>query len=97
VECADGADAVAEFARVHPDWTIMDVMMKGMDGLEATRRIRALFADARIVILTQHDSPPLRQAATKAGALGFVSKDQLPELSAILRRSDLRHGDHPQP
>lgn len=96
-ECADGAEAVAAFAQQRPDWTIMDIAMKDLDGLEATRRIRARFADARIVILTQHDSPPLREAAAKAGAFGFVPKDHLTELSAILRRGDIGHGDHQQP
>ena len=43
-ECADGAQAVAEFARQRPDWTIMDIAMQGMNGLEATRRILKQFA-----------------------------------------------------
>ena len=96
VECADGAEAVAAFATQRPDWTIMDVAMKDLDGIEATRRIKARFADARIVILTQHDSPPMRQAAATAGAFGFVAKDNLAELGALLRRDD-RPDDFPRP
>jgi CheY-like chemotaxis protein len=86
VECADGDGAVAAFDEQHPDWTIMDVTMPGMDGLEAARRIKARSADARIVILTQHDSPFMRQAATKAGAFAFLAKDNLTELGNILRQ-----------
>ena len=85
VECADGAEAVAAFARESPDWTIMDLAMEPMDGLEATSRIKAQFTNARIVIVTQHDSPPMRQAAGQAGALAFVPKENLSELFAILR------------
>ncbi|HXJ62069.1 MAG TPA: response regulator transcription factor [Verrucomicrobiae bacterium] len=85
-ECADGAEAVAAFARQRPDWTIMDITMKGMDGLEATRRIRTRFAGSRIVMLTQHDTPQMRAAALEAGACAFVVKDNLAEISAILRK-----------
>lgn len=83
-ECADGSEAVAAFAQERPDWTLMDVAMKGIDGLEATRRIKALFPDARILVLTQHDSPGVRQAARDAGATAFLSKDQLIEIERVL-------------
>ena len=86
MECTDGAEAVAAFARQRPDWTIMDVTMQGMNGLEATRRIQKEFAGSRIVMLTQHDTPQMRAAALQAGACAFVSKDNLEELGAILRR-----------
>jgi CheY-like chemotaxis protein len=84
-ECADGAQAVADFARQRPDWTIMDIAMKGMDGLEATRRILQQFAGSRILMLTQHDTPQMRAAALEAGACAFVSKDNLAQLPTILR------------
>ena len=88
-ECADGAEAVAAFAHQRPDWTIMDISMKGMDGLEATRRILKQFAGSRIMMLTQHDTPQMRAAALEAGAWAFISKDNLGQLDAILR-SQLR-------
>jgi len=84
-ECADGAEAVAAYARQRPDWTIMDITMKGMDGLEATRRIQKQFSDSKIVMLTQHDTPQMRAAALAAGACAFISKDNLGQLDAILR------------
>ena len=84
-ECADGAEAVAAFARQRPDWTIMDITMKGMDGLEATRRIQQKFAGARIVMLTQHATPQMRTAALEAGACAVISKDNLGQLGTILR------------
>jgi CheY-like chemotaxis protein len=84
-ECSDGAEAVTAFARERPDWTIMDITMKGMDGLEATRRILKQFAGSRIMILTQHDTPQMRAAALEAGACAFISKDNLRQLHSILR------------
>lgn len=87
VECCDGAEAVAAWAQHRPDWTVMDVAMKPMDGLEATRLIKARFADARIVIITQHDSAPMRQAAKRAGASVFFSKDNLADLANALESS----------
>ena len=52
----------------------MDIQMPGMDGLKATRVIRSQPPKARIIILTQHDSPDLRQAARDAGAIAYVLK-----------------------
>lgn len=89
VECDNGNEAVAAFARERPDWTIMDIAMKPMDGLEATGRIKARFSDARIVILTQHDSPPMREAALNAGACGFLAKENLAELGGVLQRAQV--------
>lgn len=84
VECSNGTEAVDGFIRERPDWTIMDVSMKGMDGLEATRRIRSRSPGARVVVVTQHDSPLIRRAALEAGASAYLPKDQLAEIEAIL-------------
>jgi CheY-like chemotaxis protein len=83
-ECTDGAEAVAAFASERPDWTIMDITMKGMNGLEATRRIKRQSPDARILVLTQSASPKMREAAMEAGASAFVSKDHLSQIAAYL-------------
>jgi CheY-like chemotaxis protein len=84
-ECADGTQAVAAFARQRPDWTIMDISMAGMDGLEATRHIQKQFNGSKIVMLTQHDTPQMRAAAIEAGACAFLTKDNLDQLRTILR------------
>ena len=63
----------------------MDITMKGMDGLETTRRIQRQFNGSKIVMLTQHDTPQMRAAALEAGACAFVSKDDLTQLGTILR------------
>ena len=89
VECADGAEAVTAFSQQRPDWTIMDVGMKGMDGLEATRQITSQCPTARILILTQNDSLPMHRAAVEAGAAAYLSKDQLGEIESVLTGGDV--------
>lgn len=84
LECSDGAEAVTAFSQQQPDWTVMDVTMKGMDGIEATRRIRGQSPTARILVLTQHDSPAIRSAALEAGASAYLAKDRLGDIEGIL-------------
>jgi len=87
-ECDDGDQALGAYSRHHPDWVLMDIRMKRMDGLAATRQIKSDFPDARIIIVTGHDDPRLREAARDAGAYGFVSKENLIELARILEPPD---------
>ena len=88
VECTGGEAAVARFPSERPDWTIMDIRMPGVNGFVATRQIKAQFPDARIVIITQHDNPKLRDLAVEAGAAGFVNKEDLTRLSGIITGSN---------
>ena len=83
-ECADGGEAVSAYARFQPDWVLMDIKMKVMDGIVATRRIKASYPDARIVMVTDYDDKQLREAARKAGALAYVLKDDLFEIRRLL-------------
>ena len=84
IECGDGSAAVDLFASHQPDWTLMDIEMPEMDGLEATRSIRSQSPKARIIVLTQHDSPELREQARAAGATAYVVKDRLKDLPVII-------------
>ena len=84
-ECDDGAKALEAYQRRHPDWVLMDIKMKGMDGLAATRQIKAAFPEARIIIVTGCDDARLREAANGAGASGYVHKENLLELRQILK------------
>ncbi|MEW6210212.1 MAG: response regulator transcription factor [Acidobacteriota bacterium] len=83
-ECSDGAEALTVYTRYNPDWVLMDIEMKEVDGLTATRQIKAAFPDARIVIVTQYNDPRLREAAREAGASEYVLKDDLTSLYGLL-------------
>src|SRR5262249_46508821 len=83
-ECSDGAEALTQFTKHRPDWVLMDIKMNGVDGLAATRQIKAAFPDARIVIVTSYDEPSFREEARLAGAVGYVLKENLEDLPRIL-------------
>ena len=85
-EAADGNEAVAKAARFRPTVVLMDIRMPELDGLEATRRILAADPDARVLILTTFDLDEYIYEALRAGASGFVLKDDPPEqLIAAIR------------
>lgn len=84
-ECADGAEALAAYTEFQPDWVLMDWLMPQVDGLTATRRLRAVFPAARVLLVTQHDDRELRRAACEAGVCGYVLKENLFELPQTLQ------------
>lgn len=87
-ECADGAGALTLFKQERPDFVLMDIQMDGMDGITATRQVKADDPTARVIIVTNYDQPDLREAAYQAGACGYVSKENLLELVRLLEEFD---------
>jgi CheY-like chemotaxis protein len=83
-ECSDGAEAVAAYEAHCPDWVLMDIKMKEVDGIVATQRIKARWPAAQIMIVTDYDDATFRQAASDAGAAEYVVKDSLFELRRLL-------------
>ena len=85
-EAANGLEAVDKAVRLQPTVILMDIRMPELDGLEATRRILAADGQARILILTTFDLDEYIYEALRAGASGFVLKDDPPEqLIAAIR------------
>jgi DNA-binding NarL/FixJ family response regulator len=84
-EASNGLEAVDKAARFRPTVVLMDIRMPELDGLEATRRILAADGAARVLILTTFDLDEYVYEALRAGASGFVLKDDPPEqlLAAI--------------
>jgi DNA-binding NarL/FixJ family response regulator len=78
-EASNGLEAVDKAARFDPTVVLMDIRMPELDGLEATRRIVAVDRTARILILTTFDLDEYVYEALRAGASGFVLKDDPPE------------------
>jgi DNA-binding NarL/FixJ family response regulator len=84
-EAENGLEAVEKTERFKPDVVLMDIRIPTLDGLEATRRILAVDANVRVLILTTFDLDEYIYEALRAGASGFVLKDDPPEqlLAAI--------------
>jgi len=89
-ECADGSEAFAAFSAHRPDWVLMDLEMKGIDGLTATKQILDAWPEARVAIVTVYDDEELREATRRAGACAYVIKEDLLNLRQILGQSTQR-------
>ena len=74
-EAEDGEEAVHMACKVRPDVIVMDLMMPGVDGVEATRRIREKLPDSHILILTTFGTSADVARAILAGASGAIMKD----------------------
>ena len=85
VDCNDGSEALTTYSQHHPDVVLMDIKMENVDGFEATRLIKGVFSGARIVIVSQWDTPALRKAARESGAEAYVSKLNLLPLRELLK------------
>lgn len=73
-EASDGREAVEKAKEVKPDVTVLDIGMPSLSGLEAARQMLKNDSNAKILILTMHDSDPLIREVLDAGARGYVLK-----------------------
>lgn len=89
IEAASGEEAIALTEAESPRLVVMDITLPGMNGIEATRRIKTTWPSTQIVILTIHESDAYRADATMAGASAYVPKasmqtELIPTLGALL-------------
>jgi len=72
-----GHDAIAQALELKPDLVLIDLAMPGMNGLEATRLLKARAEAPRVVIMTLYDNAEYREAAREAAADGFIAKSAI--------------------
>jgi DNA-binding NarL/FixJ family response regulator len=84
-ECVNAADAVAAYAASRPDCVIMGIGTKDPDGIAVSRQIKEMDPAARIVLVSDYDDAAMRESAWNAGACGYVLKDNLLEVTGLLR------------
>jgi NarL family two-component system response regulator LiaR len=87
-EASDGAEAVELATRLLPEVVLMDLVMPELDGVEATRAIRAASPSTKVIVLTSFDDDEKVFPAIKAGAAGYLLKDVHPaELAEAVRKA----------
>jgi DNA-binding NarL/FixJ family response regulator len=74
-EAVNGREAVEKARELKPDVAVLDIGMPLLNGIEATRQIRKISPDTEVLILTMHDSELMIQGVLKAGARGYILKD----------------------
>lgn len=95
-EAVDGREAVEKTHQLLPDVVLMDIVMPGMSGLEATKRICKECKQVRVLMLTQYDNEKNILASDQAGAFGFIPKrsassELLAGIRAVSRGEHFKH------
>ena len=93
-EAANGREALLVCSRLRPDMLLMDVRMPEMDGLAATREIKARYPKISVLMVTMHENPDYLLEALKAGAAGYVLKDA-PQEEVVEAVRQVREGESP--
>lgn len=79
-EAADAQAAYLQYMELQPQVVVMDISLPGASGIEALRRIRSRFEDARVLMFSMYEDPIFAARAMQAGARGYVTKAAAPEV-----------------
>lgn len=91
IECSDGSEAVEAFELHRPDWVLMDINMRQVDGLTAMRTILERHPHARIIVVSQYQDARTRDTALAMGAYAFVGKEDLMSLRDLINPQVVQH------
>ena len=83
-EASSGADAIEMYKELKPDIVTMDITMRGMDGITASKEIMDIDGDAKILILSNLDEDKYRDEVDKLGAIGLVNKHKTDQILELL-------------
>jgi DNA-binding NarL/FixJ family response regulator len=76
-DASTGEDAVELCKEIKPDVVVMDIKLPGINGILATKQIKKMFPDTKVIMLTVYDIPAFQAEATAAGASTFISKNNM--------------------
>lgn len=79
-ECDDGSEVLQHYRTSHPDVVLMDIAMKKIDGITATKMLRTEFPNAKVVMVSNYEDDEMKSEAAAAGSIAFVRKDDLIDL-----------------
>lgn len=85
-ECSDGVEALGEYSVFLPDWVVMDVKMKKMDGITATSLIRQYYPKAKVMLITEDNTPAIRKKAEQAGATALIGRDNISDILSFIEK-----------
>lgn len=86
-EAGDGMEALEIFRRTHPDVVLMDISLPGRDGVELTKMMLSESSKVRVLVVSMHDESTYALRALRAGARGYLRKDEsITELASALHR-----------
>ncbi len=92
-EAGDGLEALELCQQFEPDVVLMDLIMPNMDGIEATRRIKAKYPSTQVIALTSFQDKSLVQEAIQAGAISYLLKKVTgDDLASAIRSAHSGHG-----
>jgi DNA-binding NarL/FixJ family response regulator len=83
IECRSGEEALKAYSEQEPDYVLMDIVMGGIDGITATKQLTKAHPKANVIIVSQFSDTDLRERAKRAGAIGYVLKENLSEIKTI--------------
>lgn len=83
IECESGMQALQKYKETRPSWVLMDIVMPGLNGFEATKKIISEDPNARVVIVTEYGDKEFRAAADAAGAIAYILKEDLGKLREL--------------
>ena len=86
-QCDDGIYVESIYENKKPDIILMDIRMKHMNGLEATKKLTGKYPEARVIIVTNMADKKLKETAFRNGAKGFLLKDNLADIKEIINNN----------
>ena len=85
-ELDDGMHVNAVYAEFRPDWVLLDIRMKNIDGLVAGERLKKYFPEARFIMVSNFYDERFRQKAKAIGAVALIAKENLQELTELVTK-----------